>query len=145
MRTFGKQVGGKTGQPTTHALNTFAIITGVCTKLSPSLLSQMVYVSKEAAGNPRSTAAHAKVEQSANLLTEAVVDLTQLLEKAGGDAGLISGTVTHHAVQEGGESLTICLLVLYFVSVWGSFFAGVAEKFATFFHYHNKFVGKSFL
>ena len=51
----------------------------------------MVYASKEAAGNPRSTTAHAKVEQSAELLSEAVGDLTQLLEKAGGDAGLISG------------------------------------------------------
>ena len=55
------------------------------------LLFQMVYASKEAAGNPKSTTSHAKVEQSAELLSEAVTDLTELLEKAGGDAGLISG------------------------------------------------------
>ena len=50
-----------------------------------------MYASKDAAGNPKSTAAHAKVDDAAELLTEAVGDLTQLLEKAGGDAGLISG------------------------------------------------------
>ena len=52
---------------------------------------QLVYASKDAAGNPRSTVAHGKVEQEGKLLSEAVDDLTQLLEKAGGDAGLVSG------------------------------------------------------
>lgn len=56
-----------------------------------------MYASKEAAGNPKSTAAHGKVDQAAELLTEAVGDLTQLLEKAGGEAMLVSGQQHHLA------------------------------------------------
>ena len=50
-----------------------------------------MYASKEAGGNPRSTAAHVKVDEAATLMNQAVVDLTATLEKAGGEAGLISG------------------------------------------------------
>lgn len=50
-----------------------------------------MYSSKEAGGNPRSTAAHAKVDEASYLMHQAVVDLTATLEKAGGEAGLISG------------------------------------------------------
>ena len=52
---------------------------------------QLVYSSKEAGGNPRSTAAHTKVDEAAKLMNQAVADLTATLEKAGGEAGLISG------------------------------------------------------
>jgi talin len=62
---------------------------------------QLVYASKDAAGNPKSTAAHAKVDDAAELLTEAVGDLTQLLEKAGGDAGLISAMVDEIVKSQG--------------------------------------------
>ena len=51
-----------------------------------------MYAAKEAGGNPKSTKSHAKVEEAAVLMHEAVSDLTQTLEKAGGEAGLISGT-----------------------------------------------------
>ena len=50
-----------------------------------------MYASKDAGGNPRSTAAHAKVDEAAALMNDAVADLTSTLEKAGGEAGLISG------------------------------------------------------
>ena len=53
--------------------------------------TQLVYASKDAAGNPKSTEAHARVDQASDLTQDAVADLTQLLEKAGGEAGLISG------------------------------------------------------
>ena len=52
---------------------------------------QMVYVSKESGGNPKSTEAHAKVEEAAKFFTDAAVELTELLEKAGADTGLIVG------------------------------------------------------
>ena len=54
---------------------------------------QLMYAAKEAGGNPKSTRAHVKVDESAILMQEAVSDLTQTLDKAGGEAGLISGMV----------------------------------------------------
>ena len=50
-----------------------------------------MYSSKEAGGNPRSTASHAKVDEASQLMNQAVAELTATLEKAGGEAGLISG------------------------------------------------------
>ena len=50
-----------------------------------------MYAAKEAGGNPKSTRAHVKVDEAAVLMQEAVCDLTQTLDKAGGEAGLISG------------------------------------------------------
>ena len=50
-----------------------------------------MYAAKEAGGNPKSTRAHVKVDEAAVLMQEAVSDLTQTLDKAGGEAGLISG------------------------------------------------------
>ena len=52
---------------------------------------QLVYASKESGGNPKSTASHAKVDEAAAFMQQAVVELTATLEKAGGEAGLISG------------------------------------------------------
>lgn len=52
---------------------------------------QLVYASKEAGGNPKSTASHTKVDEEARLMNQAVVELTATLEKARGEAGLISG------------------------------------------------------
>ena len=50
-----------------------------------------MYASKDAGGNPKSTAAHDKVDEAATLMNQAVSELTATLEKAGGEAGLISG------------------------------------------------------
>ena len=50
-----------------------------------------MYASKEAGGNPKSTTSHTKVDEATALMNQAVVDLTATLEKAGGEAGLISG------------------------------------------------------
>ena len=75
--------------------------------LSPSLPPphtshmQLVYASKDAAGNPKSTAAHGEVDQASKLMQEAVSDLTELLEKAGGEAGLISGVRKKEGGKEG--------------------------------------------
>ena len=52
---------------------------------------QLVYASKDAGGNPKSTAAHDKVDEASTLMNQAVSELTATLEKAGGEAGLISG------------------------------------------------------
>ena len=50
-----------------------------------------MYAAKEAGGNPKSVPAHEKVDESARFMQQAVSDLTATLEKAGGEAGLISG------------------------------------------------------
>ena len=50
-----------------------------------------MYSAKEAGGNPKSDTAHEKVDEAARMMAEAVNDLTVTLEKAGGEAGLISG------------------------------------------------------
>ena len=51
----------------------------------------MMYASKESGGNPKSTRSHDKVDEAAHMVQQAVNDLTLTLEKAGGEAGLISG------------------------------------------------------
>lgn len=50
-----------------------------------------MYTAKEAGGNPKSVPAHEKVDESVRFMQQAVTDLTLTLEKAGGEAGLISG------------------------------------------------------
>ena len=57
---------------------------------------QLTYAAKEAGGNPKSVPAHEKVDEAARLMQQAVTDLTLTLEKAGGEAGLISGTSTSY-------------------------------------------------
>ena len=52
---------------------------------------ELVYASKEAGGNPKSTSSHEKVDEAGKLMHKAVSDLTETLEKAGGEAGLFSG------------------------------------------------------
>lgn len=52
---------------------------------------QMVYASKESGGNPKSTESHAKVDQAARFMVDAAAELTELLEKAGAETGLIIG------------------------------------------------------
>lgn len=52
---------------------------------------QLVYTSKEAGGNPKSTDSHGKVDESARLMVSAADELIALLEKAGAEAGLITG------------------------------------------------------
>ena len=63
--------------------------------LSPSLTAesglQLMYAAKEAGGNPKSVPAHEKVDEAARFMQQAVTDLTLTLEKAGGEAGLITG------------------------------------------------------
>ena len=50
-----------------------------------------MYAAKDAGGNPKSVPAHEKVDEAAKFMQQAVTDLTLTLEKAGGEAGLISG------------------------------------------------------
>ena len=52
---------------------------------------QLMYAAKDAGGNPKSVPAHEKVDEAAKFMQQAVTDLTLTLEKAGGEAGLISG------------------------------------------------------
>ena len=52
---------------------------------------QMVYASKESGGNPKSEESHGKVDEAAKLFVDAAVELTELLEKAGAESGLITG------------------------------------------------------
>lgn len=72
---------------------------------------QLVYASKEAGGNPRSTASHGKVDEAAALMNQAVVDITATLEKAGGEAGLISGELGR---GEGGRREPVTCLLSHF-------------------------------
>ena len=51
-----------------------------------------MYAAKDAGGNPKSIPAHEKVDEASRFMQQAVTDLTLTLEKAGGEAGLISGT-----------------------------------------------------
>ena len=68
---------------------------------------QLSYAAKEAGGNPKSVPAHEKVDEAARFMQQAVTDLTLTLEKAGGEAGLISGENNLCAckVEVGGEQL----------------------------------------
>ena len=52
---------------------------------------QLMYAAKEAGGNAKSTAAHQKVTETSQMMVAAADDLTDLLEKAGAEAGLITG------------------------------------------------------
>ena len=52
---------------------------------------QLMYSSKEAGGNAKSTSSHVKVDEGAQLMQRAISELTETLEKAGGEAGLFSG------------------------------------------------------
>ena len=52
---------------------------------------QLVYASKEAGGNVKSTASHIKVDEACKLVEQAAVELTSTVESAGGMDGLISG------------------------------------------------------
>ena len=54
---------------------------------------QLTYAAKEAGGNPKSVPSHEKVDEAARFMLQAVTDLTITLEKAGGEAGLISGKI----------------------------------------------------
>lgn len=51
-----------------------------------------MYAAKDSGGNPKSVEAHKKVDEGARMMAQATSDLTLTLEKAGGEAGLISGT-----------------------------------------------------
>ena len=63
---------------------------------------QLVYAAKEAGGNTKSTAVHGKVDEAAILVQTAVSELTQTLEKAGSETGIITGRWGLHT---GGWSL----------------------------------------
>ena len=54
---------------------------------------QLVYAAKEAGGNTKSTAVHGKVDEAALLVQTAVSELTQTLEKAGSETGIITAMV----------------------------------------------------
>ncbi len=51
-----------------------------------------MYASKDSGGNPKSVEAHKRVDEAATMMATAANDLTLTLEKAGGEAGLITGT-----------------------------------------------------
>ena len=53
--------------------------------------SQMMYAAKLSGGNFKSTEAHLQVDEGAKLMEDAAEELTKLLEKAGAEAGLITG------------------------------------------------------
>lgn len=77
---------------------------------------ELMYSAKEAGGNPKSTAAHGKVDEKASLMQKAVNELTYTLEQAGGEAGLISGElVTHYGSSR--MSSTLLYLVLQLLSM----------------------------
>ncbi len=57
---------------------------------------QLMYASKESGGNPKSVEAHGKVDEAAHMMANAANDLTLTLEKAGGEAGLITGKLDSH-------------------------------------------------
>ena len=50
-----------------------------------------MYAAKGAGGNAKSTAAHQKVTETSQMMVAAADDLTDLLEKADAEAGLITG------------------------------------------------------
>ena len=61
------------------------------TKTLAEACMQMMYAAKESGGNPKSQDAHAKVDEAAKLMSDAAEELTSLLEKAGAEAGLVTG------------------------------------------------------
>ena len=52
---------------------------------------QLMYAAKESGGNSNSVSSHEKVDEGAQLMLDAAEELTSLLEKAGAEAGLITG------------------------------------------------------
>ena len=52
---------------------------------------RLVYASKESGGNPKSTAAHDKVDEAASLTQQAVTDLLAMLEKNEIEDKLLTG------------------------------------------------------
>ena len=63
----------------------------VCVCVCAESALQLVYASKEAGGNVKSTASHTKVDEASKMVEQAAMELTATLESAGGMAGLVSG------------------------------------------------------
>ena len=59
------------------------------TKMVTKSALQLMYAAK---GNTKSTATHGKEDEASQLVVMAVTELTQTLEKAGSETGLITGT-----------------------------------------------------
>lgn len=110
LATAAKVEAEKLGHQVTAVANLFPSLTGAAIgaasrttsqQLQTSLLEetktlseaclQMMYAAKESGGNPKSTEAHAKVDQAAGFMVDAANELTELLEKAGAETGLIIG------------------------------------------------------
>jgi len=66
-------------------------MTVVCLCVHVESALQLVYASKEAGGNVKSTASHVKVDEASVLVDQATIELTSTLENAGGMDGLITG------------------------------------------------------
>ncbi len=64
------------------------------TKTLAEACSQLMYAAKQSGGNFKSVEAHAQVDEGARLMEDAAEELTKLLEKAGAEAGLITGLIT---------------------------------------------------
>ena len=77
---------------------------------------QLIYASKEAGGNPKSTAIHGKVDEASVLMGQAITELTATLEKAGGVAGLTSGEISVYTVCIRVDSLFF-VVVCFFVNL----------------------------
>ncbi len=65
------------------------------TKTLAEACMQMMYSAKQSGGNFKSIEAHAQVDEGARFMDDAAEELTKLLEKAGAEAGLITGTHVH--------------------------------------------------
>ena len=61
------------------------------TKTLAEACMQMMYASKQSGGNFKSVEAHAQVDEGTRMMSDAAEELTKLLEKAGAEAGLITG------------------------------------------------------
>lgn len=61
------------------------------TKTLAEACMQMMYSAKKSGGNFKSEEEHSLVDESAKLMDDAAEELTKLLEKAGAEAGLITG------------------------------------------------------
>jgi len=55
--------------------------------------AQLVYVTKDAGGNPKAINHHPAVDEAAEDLVEAIKDLTQQLEEAASDTGAVTALV----------------------------------------------------
>lgn len=74
---------------------------------------QLVYFSREAGGNPRSTAVHAKVDEAASLMNQTVAKLTSTLEKAAEEAETISGKEVVDTTKLGSVRILSCNFVAH--------------------------------